>query len=362
MRMRLALTAGALTTALLAVACTGPQEGTPENELPSSLPNRVSGAPTVRGATEAVVAAANVFLKSLSQEQRDRAVYDRDDTDALMDWTNLPVGREEDRNGVGLRDLSDTQRAAAMGVAEAVLSDSGFEEMRAVVAAGNELNRRGGGNTSFGSDLFFFAFFGEPSTTERFTVQIGGHHLAVHTTYDGDRVMPTPAFTGVDPRTFEVSGTRVAPLRDEADGVFGVLEALNATQRERARLDGDYAEILVGPGEDGAFPSPAQGVRVSELSADQQKLVTAALRAWVGDSDERVAEALMAQYQAEYARTYIGWAGSTDRDEPGAYVRFDGPRLWIEFSNQGQTGNGDELHYHSVYRDKQRDYGRAWPR
>lgn len=34
-----------------------------------------------------------------------------------------------------------------------------------------------------------------------------------------------------------------------------------------------------------------------------------------------------------------------------------GPRLRMEFSNQGQTGVGDELQYHSVNRDKQRDYG-----
>ncbi|AZM60695.1 MULTISPECIES: DUF3500 domain-containing protein [unclassified Streptomyces] len=359
MRIHPAFTAGALASALLLTACTGSQDSGAEAELPSSLPNTVSGGPTVSGATEAVVAAADVFLESLSEEQRERALYDRDDTDALQDWTNLPVGQNGDRNGVGLRDLSEDQRAAAMGVADAVLSDDGFEEMRAVVAAGDVLDRRGGGDTSFGSDLFFFAFFGEPSTTERFTVQIGGHHLAVHTTYDGDRVMPTPAFSGVDPRAFEVSGSRVEPLRDEADGVFDVLGALSDEQRDRARIDGEFAEILVGPGEDGAFPTPAQGVRVSDLPAEGQELVTTAIRAWVGDSDERVAEALMAEYEADYDETYIGWAGSTDRDEPGAYVRFDGPRLWIEFSNQSQTGSGDSLHYHSVYRDKQRDYGRA---
>ncbi|MFF9206592.1 DUF3500 domain-containing protein [Streptomyces sp. NPDC014986] len=309
------------------------------------------------GATEAVVAASETFLGLLSDQQRQRAVYDRDDTDTLAGWTNLPVGREQDRNGVGLRDLNEEQRAAAMAVADAVLSDEGFEELRAVVAAGNVLNERGGGNTSFGSELFFFAFFGEPDLADRFTVQIGGHHLAVTTTYDGGRVMPTPQFTGVDPRAFEVSGGRVEPMRDEAEAVFDLLAALGERTRDGARIDGEFAEILVGPGEDGTFPEEQEGVRVSDLPAEQRQMVSEAVRAWVGDSDERVADALMAQYEAEFDRTYVGWAGSTDRDEPGSYVRIDGPRLWIEFSNQAQTGSGDELHYHSVYRDKQRDYG-----
>jgi hypothetical protein len=59
--------------------------------------------------------------------------------------------------------------------------------------------------------------------------------------------------------------------------------------------------------------------------------------------------------RAEFARTRIAWTGSTDPDTPGSYLGIDGPRLWIEFSNVGRFGNGDN-HYHSVYRDKQADY------
>lgn len=353
-----ALLASALSSVLLLAACSFGGDGGDGGDaapLPSSRANTVSGGPTVAGATEAVVAASETFLGLLSDQQRERAVYDRDDIDTLTDWTNLPVSRDRDRNGVGLRDLDEEQRAAAMGVADAVLSDEGFEELRAIVAAGDVLNERNGGN-SFGSDLFFFAFFGEPDDTERFTVQIGGHHMAVTTTYTNGRVIPTPQFTGVDPRAFETTGGRVEPMRDEADAVFDLIGALAADTREEARIDGRFAEILVGPGEDGVFPEQ-EGALVSDLPAEQQELVSRAVRAWVGDSDERVAEALMAEYEAEFDRTRVGWAGSTDRDEPGAYVRIDGPHLWIEFSNQAQTGNGDTLHYHSVYRDKQRDYG-----
>jgi hypothetical protein len=79
------------------------------------------------------------------------------------------------------------------------------------------------------------------------------------------------------------------------------------------------------------------------------------VRAWVGDTDHRIAQPLMERYVAEFDRTRVAWAGSTDPDTPGSYLRIDGPRLWIEFSNVGRFGNGDN-HYHSVYRDKQGDY------
>ncbi|GAA5056591.1 hypothetical protein HNP84_007065 [Thermocatellispora tengchongensis] len=343
--------------ALLATACSAQPATAPAPSLPQSRPNPVTGGPTVEGATETVVAAAETFLATLSAEQRENVLYDRDDLATMREWSNLPVGRDGSRNGLRIGDLSQEQQAAAMGVAEAMLSEDGFAELQGIIAAGNVLNQRGGGNTSFGSELNFIAFFGRPSRTERFTVQIGGHHLGVTTTYAGGRVSPTPAFTGVDPRWFEVAGRRVEPLRDEADSVFSLLAALPPEVRDRARLEGVFSDIMVGAGDDGRFPAPAQGVRVSDLPAAQQEQVTALIRNWVGDSDERVAEALMREYVSQYGSTHLAWGGSIRPDDQGAYLRLDGPRLWIEFSNQEQTGSGDEVHYHSIFRDKQSDYG-----
>ncbi len=165
---------------------------------------------------------------------------------------------------------------------------------------GDVLDARSGGSSSFGSDRYFPAFFGEPDLARRFTVRFGGHHVAVTTTYENGTVSPTPAF----------------------------------------------------PGDDGGFPAPG-GVPAAELTAAQRGLVVAAARAWVGDADERVAAVLLRRYEADLDRTRIAWAGSPD--VAGAYLRIDGPRLWIEFSTQSRTGNGDTVHHHSVYRDRQTD-------
>ncbi len=355
---RVTALATAVSSVVLLAACTTPggsgDSTASAPALPSSRPNPVTGGPSPAGATEAVVAAANAFLGTLNAEQRERARYDAADP-AVRNWSNLPVGSGVARNGVALGDLTAEQRAAAFGVAEAMLSADGYAELRGIVAAGDVLNARSGGSSSFSSERNFLAFFGEPDPVRRFTVQFGGHHLAVTTTYDNGTVSPTPAFAGVDPRFFEVAGDRVEPLRDEADAVFALLGSLDSTTRDRARIAGTFDDVIVGAGDDGEFPAP-EGVPVSDLTAEQRQRVVAVVRAWVGDTDERVAAVLLRRYEADLDQTRIAWAGSTDADAAGAYLRIDGPRLWIEFSNQDRTGNGDTVHYHSVYRDKQSDY------
>lgn len=353
--------ATALTSAALLTACATADAAGDATEaavaLPSSRPNPVAGGPSPAGATESVAAAGDAFLGTLGPEQRERALYDAADP-VVRNWSNLPVGASAPRNGVALRDLTAEQRAAAFGVVEAVLSVDGYAEVRGIVAAGDVLNARSGGSSSFSSDRYFLAFFGEPDPARRFTVQFGGHHVAVTTTYENGTVSPTPAFTGVDPRSFDVAGERVEPLRDEAGAMAALLGSLDPGTLDRARIAGSFDDVVVGPGDDGEFPAP-EGVPASELTAAQRDLVVAAARAWVGDTDERVAAVLLQRYEAELDQTRIAWAGSTDPDVVGAYLRVDGPRLWIEFSTQSRTGNGDTVHYHSVYRDKQADYAGA---
>ncbi|MCA9573647.1 MAG: DUF3500 domain-containing protein, partial [Myxococcales bacterium] len=105
------------------------------------------------------------------------------------------------------------------------------------------------------------------------------------------------------------------------------------------------------------------GVLVSTLSSEQQALVTAAIAEWVEDADPEVAAELMAAYTAEeaFADTYVAWAGTedagVDADVNGTYMRIDGPRLWIELACQNGVVIQGQTHYHSIYRDKQFDYG-----
>ncbi len=349
MRARTPLLSAAVATALALSACASSAVSSDIAAAPALPSDRPDSVQTGPGPTEAVVAAADAFLAGLTPDQRDQVLYDAADP-ALRRWSYFPTTR--DRNGVAFGDLTDEQRAAALGVAEAVLSDSGYIQLRGVIAAEDALGVRND-DSGASSARYFIAFFGEPRAAERFTVQINGHHLAVNTTFDNGRVSPTPAFTGVDPVDFEEAGQRLRPMLTETDAVSGLLGSMDEGELAAARID-PIDDVRVGTGESDRYPGP-EGSLVTDLTEEQRERVTDVVRAWVGDTDERVARPLMEQYLAEYDRTRVAWAGSTDPDAPGSYLRIDGPRLWIEFSNVGRFGNGDN-HYHSVYRDKQADY------
>jgi hypothetical protein len=301
------------------------------------------------GNPERVVAAAGAFLDMLSADQRERLLYDAADP-ALRQWIYFPT--RGDRNGIAFEDLTDEQLTAAFGVAEAVLSESGYKQFRGILAAEDELGVRNGAS-HVNSGRYFIAFFGAPSASERFTVQINGHHLAINTTYHNGRVSPTPAFTGVDPVEIDLGGARIQPMRAKTNAISDFLNSLGPDELAAARI-GAIDDVRVGTGSSGRYPEPT-GTIVANLGTDQQERVLAVVRAWVGDTIDEVAQQLVQKYRADFDRTRVSWSGTTDPYASGTYLRLDGPALWIEFSNVGRFGNGDR-HFHSIFRDKQADY------
>jgi hypothetical protein len=301
------------------------------------------------GSPERVLSAADALMRLLTPDQRQRLIYDAADP-ALRQWIYFPT--RGDRNGIAFEELAGEQLVAAFGVAAAMLSESGYQQLRGIMAAEDELGIRNG-QSHVNSGRYYIAFFGTPSDSGRFTVQINGHHLAINTTYDNGRVSPTPTFTGVDPVEIDLDGRTVQPMRAKTDAFSSLLTDLSEEQRAAARI-GAIDDVRVGTGSSNRYPE-AVGTLVTDLGSDAQQRVLAVVHAWVGDATEDVAQQLVQQYQADFSRTRLSWAGTTDPYARGAYLRLDGPRLWIEFSNVGRFGNGDN-HFHSIYRDKQADY------
>jgi len=347
-------------------------QGTESQESSSPAASASSAASATAGAgagganTVEVVTAANAFLETLSDEERDSALFDFDDEVKKTGWSNFPTSFVA-RNGLALGDLTDEQAAAELAVMEAALSEQGYDRLVGIREADAYLNANrsssgetdsggpGGGALNFGADLYYLAFFGEPSETEQFMVQFGGHHLAYNLTYAGANVSLTPSLTAIEPSQFDYEGQSYDPLADEKESIFAALGSLTEEQLAAAELGENYDDLLLGPGIDGPFPDP-EGVVVSDLTQEGQDAVTAAVRAWVGDIDEEAAEALIAQYASAYDETYIGWAGGTTLDDTETYVRIDGPAVWIEFSNQAGI-EVEGVHQHTIVRDQSADYG-----
>ena len=75
----------------------------------------------------------------------------------------------------------------------------------------------------------------------------------------------------------------------------------------------------------------------------------------MADAAPELAAPLLDVYESQLDDTVIGWSISVDRESP-AYMRIDGPRVWIEWLNRANPGEAG-FHPHTVYRDKLIDYG-----
>lgn len=337
--------------------------------------------------TAQVVAAANAFLATLSDEQKDTALYGFDDPAKKTGWSNFPTPVVE-RNGLKLGDLTEEQQAAALKVMEAALSKKGYEELVEIRKADDYLASLpstgggtggtptaaptntptgtptgvpggppgGGGGANFGSEWYYISFFGTPGKKSEFTLQYGGHHAAYNLTYAGANVSISPTLTAVEPMEFNWEDLYYAPLEDKRISTIAAIQSLTADELVAAEIDGSFDDLYLGPGHDGPFPTAPEGVLVSSLTKKQQARVTAMLRAWVDDLDEKAAARLLARYVSEYDETYIGWSGGTTLDNDQTYVRLDGPSAWVEFSNQPGAST-DEIHQHTIFRDETADYG-----
>jgi hypothetical protein len=309
--------------------------------------------------SNALIAAANAFAATLSSSQQSSLNLPYTLTSAKA-WSNLPQSMSRNRVGVQLSTLDETQRAALgalLKVASGTQSGEGYDEIQQLLNADDYLAAHGGGS-AYGSGNYFVAFLGSPSTTGTWELQFGGHHLAFANTYiNGVLVGATPSFRGVEPfGSFEQAGVTNAPLDSEQKALSAVLTSLSSSQQAEAKLSKTYSDLLLRPGNDWAFPTTREGVKVSTLSADQKALVTAAIATYVNDVDDASAASIMAKYTSELDETYVSFSGSTSLLQQNDYMRIDGPSVWIEFSMQrGIVLSGN--HPHSVWRDRVTDYG-----
>lgn len=307
--------------------------------------------------TAEVVAATKAFLATLDSAAKAKVTYDFSDNESRQTWSNYPA-QQVPRKGVALADLSDESKAAALAVVKTMLSAQGYSQVEAIQKADDWLKENSASGTdSFGADVdYYIAVYGTPSTSDSFMVQFGGHHLARNYTYKGSTVSITPDFTGTEPKSFEADGATVEPLKQKADTAFAVFDSLTDSEEAKAKLSAKLEDILMGPGVDsGKFPA-TEGVKVGDLSAAQQKLVLAAIEAWVDDASPGAAASLMKTYESQLAETTIAFSNTDTVDGENTYLRIDGPRVWIELVNT-RSRSTPNVHYHGVYRDKNDDYG-----
>src|SRR5579871_2378303 len=100
-------------------------------------------------ATARIVGAANAFLSSLDEKQRQSVLFSFDDEAQRVRWSNLPTSIVP-RAGLPFKDMTPAQHAAAMKLLAAAFSERGLEKVRQIMEADETLksdsaNGRGGG-------------------------------------------------------------------------------------------------------------------------------------------------------------------------------------------------------------------------
>jgi hypothetical protein len=309
-------------------------------------------------ATARIVSSANAFLSTLDQKQSASVLFAFDDQTQRVRWSNLPTAMVR-RAGLSMADLSATQRSAAMALISSALSRTGFEKIQEIMEADEVLKSSQGNNPLFGKDLYYISILGRPSEKDPWTLQFGGHHLALNITVADESGVLTPTLTGAQPALYVMNGKTVRPLGRESDKAFALLNALDETQRRQAILNYRVADLVLGPGQDGKTIQP-EGLKAAAMNEQQRAMLLDLIAEWTGIVHESAAGARMAEIKNDIGETWFAWSGPTTvsagRNGTACY-RIQGPHLVIEYAPQ-QMGGDPAMHVHTMYRDPTNDYGR----
>lgn len=312
-------------------------------------------------------AAAQAFLDTLSDEQREQATYDYDDVTKTTSWSNFPV-TFVDRAGVNIADLSDEQRAAAMKVLEALLSDEGYATVTGILGGDEYLHEK---STSTEESLgqYYIAFFGDPSNSGAWEIQFGGHHLGINATLDGstDEITFAPTHLGIQPAVYTDSdGNEVQPFNGIYTTAFAFYDSLTDGQRAVLYQGSTVADMVCAPGSTCDYPT-GTGISGADLTEEQKNLLLDVIANWVGLADEETTSRALSEIEATLDTTHINWSGATAYDMTkgnGIHFQISGPDVYVEFAAQKGSAGADVDgvttsgwgHVHTIYRDPTNDY------
>ncbi len=314
--------------------------------------------------TEPVWRAARDFLGSLSPMDRARTLFPVDDPE----WRKWMNQHFYVRQGMGFKDMTDSQREAALALLGASLSARGLKLTRDIMRLNHTLGELNQDNfEEYGEWLYWITVMGEPSATEPWGWQLDGHHVIINYFVLGDQVVMTPLFVGSEPVTALAGKYRgVSILQDEQERGLALVNALTEEQRRAAVLSVSKTgnNNLTEAFRDNVVLDYA-GVPVRTFTPGQRRQLLQLIGLFVGNLREGHARVKMEEVEAHLDRTWFAWIGGTGPDAV-FYYRIHSPVVLIEFDHQ-QPANLRHLygsapnrqHIHVVVRTPNgNDYGK----
>jgi hypothetical protein len=310
-----------------------------------------TGAAQTAPPASSMLEAASKFLATLEPAQKTKAVLPFN-SEERFHWFYTPVLRK----GIPLKELNTLEREAGLALLRAGLSEKGYtkaETIRKLEEVLRELEQDRGPTRD--PDLYFFTFFGEPTSTGPWGWRYEGHHLSQNwTIVDGTTIDSSPQFFGANPaevRDGPMKGTRV--LRAEEDLGRSLVKSLSAAQRVDAVVSAFAPADILTSNQRKAAIQEDKGVAYSKLSKEQQGTLLALIEEYLGAQPRvQARERLDKIRRAGFDQIKFAWMGGLERGE-GHYYRVQGSTFLIEYDNTQNNAN----HIHCVWREFNGDWG-----
>jgi len=303
-----------------------------------------------------MAAKANNFLQLLNNTQRIKTMYPFDTSERYR-FHYVPLN---DRKGISVNELSETQRTALMDLLKTCLSTEAVKKVNDIMQLEiilKELEQRKPEDNHRDPGKYFVTIFGIPAANTIWGWRFEGHHITFNFSADKKQLVAgTPGFMGANPAVV-LSGPQKnkAILKEETAKGFALLKALSAEELKKAvTATNSPGEIITAANRTAMIARPA-GIRYSELSPANRQLLLQLISLYVHRYTTLFADKMLQEIQeAGLDQLWFTWAGSTENALGKAhYYRIQGPTIIIEYENSQNNAN----HVHSVIRDLKNDFG-----
>ena len=297
--------------------------------------------------------ACTSFLQSLSQEQRAKGTFRYEDGERVL-WYYPPLNR----HGLSLKRMNADQRELAYAILAAGLGEEAYGKARQIidheaVLGPLEVEKN---IVTWDRDpaLYYFSVFGEPGGQDPWAWRAEGHHVSLHFSIWGDKVISmTPLFFGANPaevRNGPKTGLRILGVSE--DLAIDLMDSLDSGQRQKAMIyNAAPLDIITFNSTRVSLP-PEEGLPASQMSGTQKEILMALVVEYVTRvSPELAKEKLEALKGEGFDNLHWAWGGPVNRIDPH-YYRIHGGNFVVEFDNRQDGAN----HIHSVLRDVENDF------
>ena len=316
-----------------------------------------------RTTEQSMQSAAEAWLASLNNEQRAKATFEFSNSDQRETWHFVPGNNfaqtyKRPRLGLTFIDMAPEQRHLADTLLASGLSLQGFIKAKTIMSLEDILRIKEADVTGRRDPYkYHFTIFGSPTPDGSWGYRVEGHHLSLHYTLKGGKLISTtPTFFGANPNQIDIGPRKgLMPLGAEGELGFKLVNSLTAEQKKKAIVASEaYSDILTAADTRAQLENQPAGIAASELTADQMKTLMALIEEYASNVPAEIKAARMkAAKDTDVKKMFFAWAGAT---EPGVgdYYRIQTPTFLIEYDNTQNDAN----HTHTVWRDYANDFGR----